>query len=84
MANQIPTFAIPDAKLYSPVITLSTQDNAKLPEQLKSKFKRTINWSKYQFKITTKAPNQYLDHLIDLSLQGVNSLFVLSYENIGQ
>ena len=36
-------FAITDTKLYAPILTLSTQDNAKLPEQLKSGFKRTIN-----------------------------------------
>ena len=29
-------FAITDAKLYVPVVTLSTQDNAKLLQQLKS------------------------------------------------
>ena len=37
------TFAITDTKLYAPIVTLSTQDNAKLLEQLKSSFKRTIN-----------------------------------------
>ena len=37
------TFAITDTKLYVPVLTLSTQDNAKLFEQLNSSFKRTIN-----------------------------------------
>ena len=36
------TFAIPDTKLYVPVVTLSTQDNANLFQQLKSEFKRTI------------------------------------------
>ena len=40
------TFAITDTKLYVAVVTLSTQDNAKLLEQLKSGFKRTINWNK--------------------------------------
>ena len=34
-------FAITDTKLYVPVVTLSTQDNAKLLQQLKSGFKRT-------------------------------------------
>ena len=38
---------IADIKLYVPVVTLSTQDNAKLLQQLKSGFKRTINWNKY-------------------------------------
>ena len=45
------TFAITDTKLYAPVVPLSTQDNAKLLEQLESGFKRTINWNKYQPKI---------------------------------
>ena len=31
------------SKFYVPVITLSIQDNAKLLQQLKSAFKRTIN-----------------------------------------
>ena len=52
MANQVPTFTITDTKLYVPAVTLSTQDNAKLLEQLKSVFKRTVNWDKYQPKIT--------------------------------
>ena len=37
-ANQVTTFGITDTKLYFPVVTLSTQDNAKLLEQLKSCF----------------------------------------------
>ena len=43
-------FAITDIKLYFPVITLSTQDNSKLLQQLKSGFKRVINWNKYLSK----------------------------------
>ena len=41
-------FKIIDAKLYVPVVTLLTQDNLKLLQQLKSGFRRTINWNKYQ------------------------------------
>ena len=74
-------FAATDAKLYVPVVTLSTQDNAKLLQQLKSGFKRTINWNKYQSDPKTYAQNQYLNHLVDPSFQGVNRLFVLSFEN---
>ena len=44
--NQKPTFTIIDTKLYVPIVTSSTQDNAKLLEQLKSCFKRTTNWNK--------------------------------------
>ena len=39
------TFEITDTKLYVPVVTLSTKENAKLLQQLKSAFKRVINWN---------------------------------------
>ena len=42
-SNQDTEFAITDTRLYVPVVTLSTQDNAKLLQQLKSGFKITIN-----------------------------------------
>ena len=45
--NQGATFSITDTKLYVPVVTLQTEHNAKLLQQLKSGFKRTINWNKY-------------------------------------
>ena len=48
---------------------------------MRSGFKRTINWNKYQLKVRIQAPNSYLDYLIDLSYQGVNRLFVLPFEN---
>ena len=43
--------------------------------------KRSINWNKYESNIKTFAQNRYLNHLINPSLQGVNRLFVLSFEN---
>ena len=79
-ANQDTTFAITDTKLYVQVLTLSTEDNAKLSQQLKSGFKCTINWNKYHSRTETlNAPNPYLDFLIVLSLQGVSRLFVLPF-----
>ena len=52
---------ITDTKLYVPVVTLSTNDNAKLLTQLKSSFKSTMNWNKYQSEVTIEQPNSYLD-----------------------
>ena len=72
-------FEIADTKLYVPVVPLSTQDNAKLLQQLKSGFKRRINWNKYQSDLKTNAENQHLNYLVDSSFQGVNRLFVLSF-----
>ena len=81
VANQGATFAITDTKLYVPLVTLSTKDNVKLLDQLKSGFKRTINWSKYQSKATVQTQNHDLGYLIDPRFQGVNKLFVLSFED---
>ena len=44
------TSEITDTKLYVPIVTLSTQDNCKLLQQLKSGFKRVISWNKYLSK----------------------------------
>ena len=77
--NQNATFAITDTKLYVPVVTLSTQENIKFYQQLKSGFKRVINWNKYISKPELLAQN--LNHLVEPSFQGVNRLFVLAFEN---
>ena len=61
--NHVPIFTMTDSKLYVPVVTLSTQDNAKILQQLTSDFKRAINWNKYQLKVQER--NQYLDCFID-------------------
>ena len=81
VANQNATFSITNTKLYVPVVTLSTQDNAKLLQQLKSSFKRVINWNKYLSKPELLAQNPNLNHLAEPSLQRVNRLFVLAFEN---
>ena len=79
--NQNATFAITDTKLYVPVVTLSTQENTKLFQQLKSGFKRVINWNKYLSKPELLTQNPNLNHLVEPSFQGVNRLFVLAFEN---
>ena len=78
--NQQQQLEITGTKLYVPVVTSSTQDNAML-EQSKSAFKSVINWNKYQSKLPTEIQNQYLDFSFNPSFQGVNRLFVFSFEN---
>ena len=79
--NQAATFEITDTKLYIPVVTLSTQENTKFLQQLKSGFKRVINWNKYLSKPELLAQNPNLNHLVEPSFQGINRLFVLAFEN---
>ena len=74
-------FAITDTNLYVLVVTLSPQDNVKLLQQLKSGFKRTVNWNKYQSEVLREIQNQFLDFLNDSIFQIVYRLFVLSFEN---
>ena len=80
-ANQNATFEITDTKVCLPVVTLSAQDNSKLLQQLKSGFKRVINWNKYLSKPELLRRNPNRNHLFELSFQGVNRLFVLAFEN---
>ena len=84
VAEQVPTFTITETNLYVLVVTLSTQDNAKLSPQLKSGFKRTISWNKYLPKPELLAQNANLNHLIEPRFQGVNRLFVLEFQNDAQ
>ena len=81
MADQAATFSVTDTKLYVPAVTLSTQDTAKLLEELKSGFKRTVNQNKYQPKVSTERQNQYLDLLIDPNFQEANRLYHLNMKN---
>ena len=74
-------FQITNTKLYVPIVTLSTQGNSKLLQQLKSGFKRTVNWNKYLSKPELLARNTSLNHLVEPSFQGINSLFILAFEN---
>ena len=81
VANQNETFEITDTKLYFPVAILSTQDNFKLLQQLKSCFKRRISQNKYLSKPELIPRNTNPNHLVEPSFQGVNRLFVLAFEN---
>ena len=81
---QAPTNAklkIADTKLYVPVVTLSTKDDNSFLEQLKSGFKRTINWNKYRSEMTNETKTNHLNHLIDPTFTKVNRIFVLLFEN---
>ena len=78
------TFTITDAKLYVPVVTLSTEDNAKLSKLLTEGFKRPVYWNKYKIiPNKTYDQNDNIRELLDSSYQGVKRLFVLAYRDQG-
>ena len=76
------TFEITDTKLYLPVATLKTKDNAKLSKLLSEGFKRPIYWNEYKV-IPNKNynVNEYKRERLDASIQGAkNCLFLLMGE----
>ena len=64
-----------------PVVTLSTENDKELLEQLRTGFKRTIKWNKYRSEITNQTKNNNLNYLVDPTFTKVNRVFVLSFEN---
>ena len=66
--------------MYVLVVILSTKDYKSL-EQLNTRFKRTIKWSKYWSEMTTQDKTNNLNYLIDPTFNIVNRLFVFSFEN---
>ena len=44
------TFKITNTKLYAPIVTLSSKDNAKLVKLLEDGYNRPANWNEYQTK----------------------------------
>ena len=84
VANQGATFSITETKIHVVVVTLLNQDNAKVFQQLKSGFKRTINSNKYISKPKLLRQNGNFNHLVQTSFQGIDRLFVLSFKNDAQ
>ena len=72
---------ITDAKLYIPIVTLSTEDNANLWKLLSEGIKKTVYWNAYKL-IAEKSydPNVFIRETIDSSCPLINRLFVFAYE----
>ena len=78
------TFSTTDAKLYVLIVTLSTEDNAKLSILSSKGFKGPVYWVKYK-TITNKKydENVYIRERLDASYEGVKRLFILAYRGRG-
>ena len=74
-------FKIKDTKLYISVATLSAENDNKLLEQLKTRFKRTIKWNKYRSEMSNQDKTDNLNYLVDPKFTKVNRLFVLLFKN---
>ena len=79
-AGTAAAFTITDTKLYVPVVTLKTKDNAKLSKLLNEGFKRSVYLNKYKIISKGYAANENIRERLDASFQGVSKLFVIAYQ----
>ena len=73
-------FAIIDAKLHVPIVTLYTKDSANLTKQLSEGLRRPVYWKSYETrppKVIEQGKNIY--KLLNSSFKGVKRLFALAY-----
>ena len=78
-ARNTAQFEITDAKLYVPIVTLSTKDIAILTKQLNGGFKRSFYWNSYETrpaKVIEQVKN--IDGLLANYLQTTKRLFVFA------
>ena len=67
--------------MHFPVVTLSTKNDKKHLEQLRTGFTRTIKWKKYRSEITNQTKNNDLNYLTDPTFTQFNIFLPLSFEN---
>ena len=74
-------FIINDTKIYVPVVTLSKEDNKDFIEQQNKGFQRSVYWNEYKTKeINENADVNVFKYInLDPSFQGVNRLFVMTF-----
>ena len=70
-------FAKNYAKLYVPVVCLSTGDDNKLLQQLKSEFKRTVKWNKYISEMNNQAKTLHEKQYFRKNAQRKYHIFVI-------
>ena len=58
---------------------MSKENDAKLLQQLKLGFKRTIKWNKYRSQMTIQPKNRNLNYLINRTFTNINRLLVLFF-----
>ena len=84
-ANAKVTFTMTDAKMYVPIVTLSSKDTSHLSKLLSEGFKRSVIWNKDHTKTNhTINDGDTVRILVDASFQGVNRLFVLLFTAVNQ
>ena len=74
-------FSVTDCKLYVPVVTLQTEYQNKLYEDLKTGISIDFTWNKYRSQMINQTAEINLNFSTDPTFNNVNRLFVLAFPN---
>ena len=74
-------FNITHCKFYVPVVTLQTEYQNKLYEELKTRISIDFTCSKYRSQVINQTATNNLNYLIDPTFNNVNRLLVLAFPN---
>ena len=64
-------FTITGTKLYVPVVTLKTENNAKLWKLLNEVFKRSVYWNKFKIILKDYTANENIRERLEASCEGI-------------
>ena len=82
--NQNSILQITKCELYTPAVTLNTENDNQLSELLSKGFERIVVWNEYKSKIERvtipQNDNMFRRTTLDVSFQGVSKLFAAVYE----
>ena len=73
-------FSVTDCKLYVPVITLQTEYQNQLYQDLKTGISIDFKWNKYRSQMINQTVTNNGSFLIDPTFNNVNRLFVLLFQ----
>ena len=74
-------FNITDCRFYVPVVTLQTEYQNQLYEELKTGITIDFKWSKCRTQIINQLTTNNLNYLIDPTFNDVSILFILAFPN---
>ena len=74
-------FSITDSKMYVSVVTLQTEYQNQLYNELKTGISIDLTWNKYRSQMINQTATNNLNFLIDPTFNNINRLFVLAFPN---
>ena len=72
---------VTNCKMFVPILTLQTEYENKLYEELKTGIRIDFTWNKYRSQMINQSATNNLNYLTDPTFNNVHRLFILAFEN---